>query len=100
MVNQPHRRGDSCYWYRNEIIGILIPMQSTATSRATWLLGLLLGEHKCAAPDGAPVWESVSEDAARCLEPSQVYVCPECGQHMVRSDSKTSRYSPKLVACL
>lgn len=48
------------------------------------LLAALVGEHKCAPPDNATRWTATSEDVAREPAPSNVYVCPECGQHLTR----------------
>jgi hypothetical protein len=49
------------------------------------VLALLATEHRCAAPDGASTWDLVSKYCARALPPGDVYVCPECGQHMARA---------------
>jgi hypothetical protein len=49
------------------------------------LLSYLVAEHVCVPPDARGFWVPVSEQAARSLGPA-AYVCPECGQHMARSE--------------
>ena len=49
------------------------------------LLSLVIGEHVCSPPDQTTAWTLVSQ--AKFMHPvPEVYVCPECGQHMVRED--------------
>jgi hypothetical protein len=50
------------------------------------LLSLLAAEHVCVPPDVNSGWVAISEQRAEQLEAS-TYVCPECGQHMARSES-------------
>lgn len=55
------------------------------------LLGLLASEHVCSPPDGAAHWRAVSEET--CIRtpgqvPREVYVCPECGQRLMRETTQ------------
>jgi hypothetical protein len=50
------------------------------------LLSYLAAEHVCVPPDMHSGWVAVPERLAEELN-AKVYVCPECGQHMARSES-------------
>ncbi len=50
------------------------------------LLAYLVAEHVCAPPDMHGGWVAIPERLAEQLT-SEVYVCPECGRHMARSES-------------
>jgi hypothetical protein len=47
------------------------------------LLALLISEHVCCPPDRETAWQIVPQSVALRLA-RDVYVCPECGQHMAR----------------
>ena len=49
------------------------------------LLSYLVAEHLCAPPDTATPWLKISEQAAKASS-AETYTCPECGQHMARSE--------------
>jgi hypothetical protein len=48
------------------------------------LLSYLVVEHVCYPPDQDTTWILASRDEATRTD-QDAYICPECGQHMVRS---------------
>jgi predicted RNA-binding Zn-ribbon protein involved in translation (DUF1610 family) len=50
------------------------------------LLSFLAAEHVCVPPDVKSGWIAISEQLAEQLS-ANVYECPECGQHLARSES-------------
>ena len=49
------------------------------------LLAWLVIEHTCSPPDRETAWQVVPQSVAGGLT-RDLYVCPECGQHMVRRE--------------
>jgi predicted RNA-binding Zn-ribbon protein involved in translation (DUF1610 family) len=70
--------------YVNSKIGARSPMRKATLLRT--LLAHLAAEHSCYPPDTNTTWLMIAEQSAAGRS-GDVYVCPECGQHLVRSAS-------------
>jgi|KBSSwiStaDraftv2_1062776.scaffolds.fasta_scaffold1362114_1 predicted RNA-binding Zn-ribbon protein involved in translation (DUF1610 family) len=50
------------------------------------ILALLVAEHTCFPPDDKTGWHVAPQSVA--VRPGlDIYICPECGQHMVRDQA-------------